>query len=94
MADRPTSNPASEPEQNIMASQQSQVHTPSDPGGDALLDAQIAAGEETNPQAPEFADPIATNFSNATDTNAAKMADASGEMGSFSRDDAQQVTEQ
>lgn len=83
MTDASTPKQASEPDQNITAAQQSQVYAPSDPGGSAVLDANIAAGETTNPQAEEFADPIATNFSTATATGESRTAEVSGEMGAF-----------
>lgn len=86
MTDASTPKQASEPNQNITAAQQSQVYAPPDPGGSAMLDANITAGETTNPEAEEFADPIATNFSTANPVGDPKTAGASGEMGAFSTD--------
>ena len=42
-------NPASEPNQEVGASQQAQLCTPPYAGESAVLDANIAAGTSTNP---------------------------------------------
>jgi hypothetical protein len=86
MTDASLPNQASKPDQNIAAAQQGQVYAPPNPGGSAMLDADIAARENTNPEAEEFADPIATNFSSATATGESKTAEVSGEMGAFPSD--------
>lgn len=87
MSDASMPNQASEPNQEVGASQQAQVFAPSNPGGSAVLDGNIAAGVSTNPEAEAIANPIATNFSSQTGTTGdAKMAEASTIAGSYSAD--------
>lgn len=68
---------ASQPEPEVGASEQAQLHAPPNAGGSAVLDANIAAGASTNPNGEAIANPIATNFSSGTGTGNAKTADAS-----------------
>ncbi len=80
-------NQASEPNQEVGASQQAQVFAPSDAGGSAVLDATIAAGTSTNPEGEAIAHPIASNFSSTTGTTGdAKTAGASTIAGSYAAD--------
>lgn len=86
MTDASTPNQAAEPDKDVASSQQSQLYAPSNPGGSALLDASIAAGENTNPEAEEFDNPSATNFSSGTGTGDAKTADVSSVAGAYAAD--------
>lgn len=70
-------NQATEPNQDIISSEQAQVNKPTNPGGSAVLDGNIAAGESTNPNAEAIANPIATNFSSETGKADAKTAEVS-----------------
>jgi hypothetical protein len=89
MNDASIPNQASEPDPNIASSQQTQVYAPPDPGGSALLDAEIAAGVSTKPNGEAIAYPIATNFSSETGTGDAKTAEASTIAGPYSADEEQ-----
>lgn len=86
MTDAAMPNQASQPEQDVAASQQAQVYAPPNAGGSATLDAAIAAGEQTYPQGEPIAQPIASNFSAATGNRAAKTADASTVAGPYAAD--------
>lgn len=76
MSDASTSEPATQPEPEVDAAQQTQLHSPPDADGSAVLDANIAAGASTAPEGEAIANPIATNFS-SHGTGDAKIADAS-----------------
>lgn len=84
MSDASMPNQATEPDQDTAASQQAQLHAPPNLGGSAVLDANIAAGESTNPEGEALTDPIASNFSSATGTRDAKTADVSTVAGPYS----------
>ncbi|MBD3884053.1 hypothetical protein IFO70_20095 [Phormidium tenue FACHB-886] len=86
MTDTSMPNQAAEPDQDIASSQQAQLYAPPNAGGSALLDANLAAGETTNPKSEKFDDPIATNFSSGTGTGDVKTADASTVAGAYSAD--------
>ena len=87
MSDASMPNQASEPNQEVGASQQAQVFAPPNAGGSAALDGNIAAGVSTNPEGEAIAHPIASNFSSATGTTGdAKTAGASTIAGSYSAD--------
>jgi len=77
MSDASTPNRATQPDKEVSAAQQAQLHAPPDAGGSAVLDANIAAGTSTDPEGEAIANPIATNFSSDTGTCDAKIADAS-----------------
>lgn len=55
MSDASMPNQASEPNQEVGASQQAQVFAPPNPGGSAVLDANNAAGVSTNPEGKAIA---------------------------------------
>lgn len=78
MTDASTPKQASEPDQEIVSSDQAQVYAPPNPGGSAQLDANIAASGSTHPET--VTDPIATNFSSGTGD--AKMVGAESVAGS------------
>jgi hypothetical protein len=82
-------NQASEPNQEVGASQQAQVFAPPNAGGSAVLDGNIAAGTSTNPEGEAMANPIATNFSSETGQADAKTAKASSIAEPYSADRAQ-----
>ncbi len=84
MSDASMPNQASEPNQEVGASQQAQAFAPPNPGGSAVLDGTIAAGVSTNPEGEAIANPIATNFSSETAAADAKTAEASTIAGSYS----------
>jgi hypothetical protein len=84
MSDASMPNQASEPNQEVDASQQAQVFAPPNPGGSAVLDANIAAGASTNPEGEAIANPVATNFSSQTGQAEAKTAEASSIAGPYS----------
>ncbi|HEY9670488.1 MAG TPA: hypothetical protein V6D11_03525 [Waterburya sp.] len=86
MSDASMPNQASEPNQEVGASQQAQVFAPPNSGGSAVLDADIAAGVSTNPEGEPIAHPIATNFSSEIGQADAKTADASTIAGPYSTD--------
>lgn len=86
MSDASMPNQASEPNQEVGASQQSQAFAPPNPGGSAVLDANIAAGTSTNPEGEALANPVATNFSSETGQADAKTAEASSIAGPYSAD--------
>ncbi|QYO64220.1 hypothetical protein [Leptolyngbya sp. 7M] len=75
MPDAEMHNQATEPNQEIAASQQTQAFAPPNSGGSAMLDANIAAGETTAPKVEGAEEPIATNFSSSTGKVDAKTAD-------------------
>lgn len=77
MTDASMPNQAAEPDRDMASSQQAQMQAPPNPGGSAMLDANIAASESTHPEAEALDDPIATNFSSETTSGDAKTADAS-----------------
>lgn len=89
MSDASMPNQASEPNQEVGASQQAQVFAPPNPGGSAVLDANIAAGVSTNPEGEPIDHPIATNFSSETGQTDAKTAEASTIAGPYSTDEEQ-----
>lgn len=82
-------NQATEPNQEVGASQQAQLHAPPNASGSAVLDATIEAGVSTNPEGEAIANPVATNFSSETGQADAKTAETSTIAGSFSADEAQ-----
>ncbi len=84
MSDASMSNRATEPDQSIASSQQAQPQAPPHVAGNALLDANAAAEETTNPQGEPIAYPIATNFSGATATGNVETAPAATTSGSYS----------
>lgn len=86
MSDSSMPNQATEPDKNVASSQQAQVYAPPNAGGSALLDANIAAGNSTNPQGEAIANPIATNFSSGTGTGDAKTAEVSTVAGPYLAD--------
>lgn len=86
MSDPSLSDQATTPDQSVVASEQAQPLTSTNVQGSAMLDAQVAAGEN-QPEGDPIAYPIATNFSGATATGDSKTAGASGVMGSFSTDE-------
>lgn len=86
MSDASMPNQASEPNQEVGASQQAQVFAPPNAGGSAVLDANNAAGVSTNPEGEPIAHPIATNFSSQTGQADAKTAEASTIAGPYSTD--------
>ncbi|MBF2050541.1 MAG: hypothetical protein IGS54_24790 [Elainella sp. C42_A2020_010] len=75
MPDAEIPNQATEPDQEIAASQQAQAFAPPNSGGSAMLDAHIAAGETTAPKVEGAEEPIATNFSSSSGKADAKTAD-------------------
>lgn len=77
MSDASMPNQETEPSQEVDASEQSQLHAPTNAGGSALLDANSAAGASTTPEGAAIANPIATNFSSGTKTGDTKTALAS-----------------
>jgi hypothetical protein len=77
MTDASMSNQAAEPDRDVASSQQAQVQAPPNPGGSAMLDANIAASESTGLEAEALDNPIATNFSSKPATGDAKTAGAS-----------------
>jgi len=79
-------NQATEPNQEVGASQQGEAFAPPSPGGSAVLDANIAAGVSTNPEGEAIAHPIASNFSSQNGQADAKTAGASTIAGSYSAD--------
>jgi hypothetical protein len=89
ISDASMPNQASEPNQEVGASQQAQVFAPPNPGGSAVLDANNAAGVSTNPEGEPIAHPIATNFSSETGQADAKTAGASTIAGPYSTDEEQ-----
>jgi hypothetical protein len=86
MSDASMPNQASEPNQEVGASQQAQVFAPPNPGGSAVLDANIAAGASTSPEGEAIAHPIASNFSSQTGQADAKTAGSSTIAGPDSAD--------
>ncbi|MCG6138630.1 MAG: hypothetical protein MET45_29120 [Nostoc sp. LLA-1] len=70
------SDPAIEPDQSAVASQEAQPHTPTNVSGSAMLDAQAVAGEQT-PEGDPINFPIATNFTQANTTGDPKTAGVS-----------------
>ncbi|MEW6497987.1 MAG: hypothetical protein AB1589_36630 [Cyanobacteriota bacterium] len=87
MSDASMPNQATEPNQEVGASEQAQVFAPPNPGGSAVLDANIAAGATTNPEGEPLANPVATNFSSQTGTTGdAKTGEASSIAGPYSSD--------
>jgi hypothetical protein len=86
MSDASMPNQASEPNQEVGASQQAQVFAPPNPGGSAVLDGNIAAGVSTNLEGEPLSNPIATNFLSETGQADAKTADASSIAGPYSAD--------
>lgn len=85
MSEPSLSDPSTNPDQSVVASQQAQPLTPQNVQGSAMLDADIEAGN-TQPEGEPISAPIATNFSGSTATGDPKTAGASGEMGAFSSD--------
>jgi len=81
------SNPATMPDQSVVASQQEQPHTPTNVAGSAMLDAQATAGGQ-QPEGDPTNYPIATNFTQADTTGEPKTAGASSLMGVYSQDEA------
>ncbi|MCC2695386.1 hypothetical protein [Nodularia sp. LEGE 04288] len=73
------SDPAINPDQSVVASQEAQPHTPTNVAGSAMLDAQAVAGEQ-EPQADPTNFPIATNFTQAQSTGDSKTAGVSTDM--------------
>lgn len=86
MSNPSLSDPAIDPDQSVVASQQAQPLTSQNVQGSALLDAGATAGGNQSEGEPIEA-PIATNFSSATATADPKTAGVSGEMGAFSTND-------
>lgn len=85
MSDPSLSDQETQPDQSVVASQQAQPLTQQNVQGSAMLDATIEAGAP-QPEGTPISDPIATNFSTATDTDTAKTAGVSGEMGAFEKE--------
>jgi hypothetical protein len=83
MSDPSLSDQAVNPDQAVVASEQSQPLTAQNVQGSAMLDARVEVGG-SQPEGDPISAPIATNFSGATGTGDAKTADVSGEMGAFS----------
>ncbi|RUR76720.1 hypothetical protein ACF3DV_06900 [Chlorogloeopsis fritschii PCC 9212] len=81
MSDPSLSDQATTPDQSVVASEQAQPLTDTNVAGSAMLDANVAAGETTNPQGEAIANPIATNFSEATATGDPKIAGVSSTTG-------------
>ncbi|MBW4421824.1 MAG: hypothetical protein KME13_21825 [Myxacorys californica WJT36-NPBG1] len=86
MSDPSLSNQATNPDQSVVASQQSQPLTPQNVQGSAMLDAHVEAGG-TQPEGEPVNNAIATNFSDTTGAGDPKTAGVAGEMGAFSTDD-------
>lgn len=84
MSDASMPDRAAKPEREVDASEQSQFHAPPNASGSSLLDANIAAGANTNPEGEAIDNPIATNFSSTTGTGDDKTADAATIAGSYS----------
>jgi hypothetical protein len=82
MSDPSLSDQATNPDQSVVASEQTQPLTSTNVQGSAMLDAQVAAGNQ--PEGDPIAYPIATNFSGGTATGDAKTAGASTVMGPYS----------
>jgi len=80
------SNPATNPDQSTVASQQAQPLTQTNVAGSAMLDAKAAVGGQ-DPEGDPTNYPIATNFTTADATGDAKTAGASGTMGPYSKDE-------
>ncbi|MBW4443755.1 MAG: hypothetical protein KME10_21510 [Plectolyngbya sp. WJT66-NPBG17] len=76
MSDPSLSDPATNPDQSVVASQQAQPQVPANVAGSAMLDAQTAAGE-VHPEGEPISAPIATNFPGATDAGDARAAGGS-----------------
>ena len=83
MSDPSLSDQAVNPDQSVVAAQQSQPLTPQNVQGSAMLDAALEAGE-SQPSGEPISEPIASNFSNAAGTGDSKTAGVSSEMGAFS----------
>lgn len=86
MNDPSLSDPATTPDKSVVASEQAQPLTSSNVQGSAMLDANIAAGEN-QPEGDPTNFPIATNFSKATATGDPKTAGASTVIGPYSTDE-------
>lgn len=89
MTDASTPKKASEPNRDIVSSDQAQIYAPPTPGGSTQLDANIAASESTNPNQATLTDPIATNFSSETATRESKTAGAEVIAGPYSAEQEQ-----
>ncbi|KOP23018.1 hypothetical protein AMR41_28485 [Hapalosiphon sp. MRB220] len=74
-------------DQSVVASEQAQPLTDTNVAGSAMLCANAAAAETTNPQSEAIANPIATNFSGANATGDPKTAGVSGIRGPYSTDE-------
>lgn len=92
MTDASMPNQAAEPDQDVTSSQQAQVYAPPNPGGSAMLDANIAAGESTNPKVEGADEPIATNFSSGTKSGDVKTANTSTVAGAYTGNQEQTET--
>ncbi|MBD1821569.1 hypothetical protein H6F51_03465 [Cyanobacteria bacterium FACHB-DQ100] len=76
MSNPSLSDPATNPDQSVVASQQAQPQVPTSVAGSATLDAQTAAGG-VQPEGEPISAPIATNFPAATEAGNARTAGVS-----------------
>jgi len=78
MADPSRPNPATNPDDAVVSSDQTQPMVPSTPSGNAQLDAHIATGE-AQPEGDPVEYPIATNVAESSRAGASKTANVNVE---------------